>query len=46
MQFSAVFATIAAAAAVVSAAAIPEADRQVMDKRGKQVYTDGRVSST
>lgn len=43
MQFSTVFATVAAAAAVVSAAAIPEADRQVMNKRG-DVYTDARLT--
>lgn len=43
MQFSTVFATIAAAAAVVSAAAIPAADRQVMNKR-ENVYTDGSVT--
>lgn len=47
MQFSTVVATIAAAAAVVSAGAIPQADRQTMEVYKRQnVYTDGSVSNS
>lgn len=44
MQFSTVFATIAAAAAVASAAVIPSAERAVLSKR-QNVYTGGSVST-